>query len=106
MRGCECGQIIGCLRVMHTTACDDDRALCRRYRSDGTIQFPLIWTDPALVPNVFFEKTDWIVIGFGLNILAERQGNGTAIGRIGEGPKRARQCRQQMLRPLYTVIIS
>ena len=41
-----------------------------------------------------------------VNILAEGQSDGTAIGRIGDGPKRARQCRQQMLRPRYTVIIS
>ena len=78
------------LRVMHPAARHDHRAFRGADKVGDRGQLALVRADPALPPDLRFEKTFGVVIGLRLHILTERQTDRTAFRRVGHGAERAR----------------
>ncbi len=85
--------------VMHAAAGDQYRALCFFEESDSLANALGVGQPPLDAPASLAEKVFWIIIRMRLDILGQRDRDGTRLGRIREDAHRFRQRRQDLLRP-------
>src|SRR5271170_5352683 len=71
-------------RIKYAAAANDEGLLGRAQQGGGLAQFVGVGPLPALAMHAFFEKAFGIVIGLGLNVLAEGERDGSAFRRIGQ----------------------
>ncbi len=86
------------LREVDTTTGNDDGLLCGLEGGDSRMQFAFIGAGAAEGSDAFLEEGDGIVKGFGLRVLTQRQGHGSAFGRVGQHGHGAVQRRGSIVR--------
>ncbi len=94
---CEGRQCLARLRIKDAAAGDDDGFFRGLQGGDCCRQFVRIRLRTTDRPDLFGKEAFRIVIGLGLNILAERECHRTAIGRIGQDLHGAAQCWNDLL---------
>jgi len=99
-------QRIRCLRVLHASACDDERPLGRldpfsRPKQQATIG-PVAWNDP----HTGLKELLWIIIGKGLHVLRQGERHGASIRRAGEHAHGLWKGGDQLLGAIYPVPVA
>jgi hypothetical protein len=87
------------LRIERAATRDDDRLLGGLEGGDGGSKLLLVRAGAARRPHLLLEHGGRIVIGLGLDILAESEGHRAAIGRVGQDGHGAGERRDDLLGP-------
>jgi hypothetical protein len=106
VRLAEAAQGVLGLAVEHTTARHDERLARAAQQRDGGGQLVLVRTLAARRPEARLEQALRIVVGFHLHVLAQGEGRGAALRRVGEHGHGAGEGGDELLGPGQPVEIA